>query len=97
MITIDSWFNSIKKLKLMIGYCQYRRLYYFCFAQLTSSCNDVDLLRGFIGKDVLIFTKLLIISNLSRNSEYQLNDSASYFLDNLHRLSTEFYLPTDQV
>ncbi|XP_023321619.1 guanine nucleotide-binding protein G(k) subunit alpha [Eurytemora carolleeae] len=32
----------------------------------------------------------------SRNSEYQLNDSASYFLDNLHRLSTEFYLPTDQ-
>uniref|UniRef100_A0A915EKI6 Uncharacterized protein n=1 Tax=Ditylenchus dipsaci TaxID=166011 RepID=A0A915EKI6_9BILA len=31
-----------------------------------------------------------------RSNEYQIDDSAKYFLDNLHRLSSPDYIPTEQ-
>ena len=66
------------------------------FLELVANSNDVELSSG-LG---LIMDRLwkdaAVQHCFSRSREYQLNDSAAYYLNGLSRLSAADYIPTEQ-
>ena len=92
---LNAILKSMKNLKLSFGE-GIRSTYVERFSELTKNVSNVKITPELRQLMMTLWEDEGLKARLYQITEYELSDSTSYFLDNLHRLGHPDYLPTEK-